>query len=131
MAFQPGRSGKILVNQYNVSAYFKDLEYALKADTGDTSTFGGSWHTHLNLLNGAQIKVSGPFDPTAAGYLTGILGGASKNFVYGPMGTTSGNPRRTGAVILSEYNEKQSVNGLVEVNATFTVTNTVTMDTYP
>lgn len=122
MAFQPGRSGKILVNQYNVSAYFRDLEYALKADTGDTSTFGGTWHTHLSLLKDGQVKLGGLFDPTTGGS-TDVLStafGASAARVYShfPMDDTIGNPARLVSARESEYTEKQAVAGLVELNAT-------------
>lgn len=118
----------------DLSTFIKDIDFPRKSDQADTTTFGATAHTKLNLLLDGSIKISGPWDPTAStgpdAVLSGILGGVGRNFVYGPAGSTTGNIRYTGSAICTDYNVKQSVTGLVEWSATLEISGPVTRDTF-
>jgi len=140
MAFQKGAQGQFTVQDSggtvrDLSAYLKDTSLDIKVDLGDTTTFGATARSKVALLRDGAFKIGGFWDPTAtsgpAVVLSGILGAAPRTFVYGPMGSTTGNLRRTGSVICSDYSEKQTVTGLIEFSATLECTGAVTFDTYP
>jgi hypothetical protein len=72
--------------------------------------------------------LSGSYDSTVNGYLTGILG-SEVDFEFYPIGTTSGYPKSSGKAILVSYDRNPDVAGAVTFTASFQVTGNVTEGT--
>src|SRR6185312_17017082 len=117
MAFGPGRNGIFSLDNgagspTDISAYLNKVDATFSVTAGDTTTFGASAETEIPVIkNGDKITFSGLLDPTPHTQLGTIYnngggqttGNTSLSFVYGPMGSTTGNPKFTGECFLTSY----------------------------
>jgi len=121
MAFQAGRQASILVDQYDLSAYFKDMSLDVKVDLGDTTTFGATARSKVALLRDGTVKLSGFWDPTAGSSVAvlsaALAASAASVCSYAPIGWAIGNLIRVLSARESDYSEKQVVTGLIEHSA--------------
>lgn len=67
MAFLHGKSTKVFINGYDLSAYFKGSTISGKADTAETTCYGGTAKAYIAGLKDATIKLEGLFEATANG----------------------------------------------------------------
>jgi hypothetical protein len=126
MSFRHGKSTKILVNEYDLSAYFRDASFASSVETAETTTYGaaGGAKTYVTGLNDATISMSGLFDGDAAAIdevLTGILGSSTDaNFtIAADGGMTLGARCVSGQAIETKYEVKAPVADVVTTSADF------------
>ena len=112
-----GRAAAIIVNTYDLSAFFKEAEVAAKSDQADTTTFGATAHTKLATLRDGQFKASGYFDQAtnaSDAVLAAALGGTGQGVTYAPAGLAVGNPVKLLSALTTDYAVKQAVTGIVE-----------------
>ena len=74
------------------------------------------------------MTISGSFDATVDGYLSGILG-VEGSFEFYPIGTTGGNPKASGEAIMTSYDRTPDIGGAVTFTAAFQVSGDVTEGT--
>ena len=113
----------------NISDTLTDVSFPQTIDTAETTAFGSSNKSYIVGLKDTTISVSGIWDATVDGYLSGTEP-ASRSFIFGPAGTTSGNVKYTGEAIMTNYSQSNPVGDVVTFTADFQVTGAVTRTTY-
>ena len=92
--FRHGRGTYVLIDQYNLTPYFREANKASTVDTAETSAFGTFDKTFVVGMREGRITVSGMFDGTTAAVdevLNTILGQeAAVNVTYAPEGLAEG-----------------------------------------
>ena len=126
MSFGPGKNGIFSLDNgagspTDISAYLTKVDFPFSVNLLDTTTFGASAETEIpGLKAGDKIALAGNLDPTVHTQLGTIYnngggltsGNGSLSFVYGPMGSTTGNPKFTGECFLSKYQPGATVKGI-------------------
>ena len=113
----------------NISDTLTDVSFPQTIDTAETTAFGSSNKSYIVGLKDTTISVSGIWDATVDGYISGTEP-ASRSFIYGPAGSTSGNVKYTGEAIMTNYSQSNPVGDVVTFTADFQVTGAVTRTTY-
>lgn len=113
----------------NISDTLTDVSFPQTIDTAETTAFGSSNKSYIVGLKDTTISVSGIWDATVDGYLSGTEP-ASRSFIFGPAGSTSGNVKYTGEAIMTNYSQSNPVGDVVSFTADFQVTGSVTRGTY-
>ena len=98
-------------------------------ETAETTAFGSSNKSYIVGLKDTTISVSGLWDATIDGYLSGTEP-ASRSFIYGPAGSTSGYVKYTGECIMTGYTQDNPVADVVTYSVDLQVTGAVTRGTY-
>ena len=113
----------------NISDTLTDVSFPQTIDTAETTAFGSSNKSYIVGLKDTTISVSGIWDATVDGYISGTEP-ASRSFIYGPAGSTGGNVKYTGEAIMTNYSQSNPVGDVVTFSADFQVTGAVTRGTY-
>ena len=124
-AFKIDDSGGTLRDISNV---LTDVAVSRTAEVAEVSAFSNSSKAYVAGLKDATITISGSFDATVDGYLSGILG-VEGSFEFYPIGTTGGNPKASGEAICTSYDRTPDVGGAVTFTAAFQVSGDVTEGT--
>jgi len=115
----------------DISDTLTDVSFPRSVDTAETSSFGDSAKTYIVGLSDATISVSGNFDATVDGYLSGVIGLATPlDFEYGPEGSTAPDVKYTGTCFLTSYEKSGAIGDVVTYSAEFQVTGAVTRGAY-
>ena len=112
----------------DISDVLTDVSISRTADVAEVSAFSNSSKAFVAGLKDATLTISGSFDATVDGYLSGILG-AEGTFEFYPIGTTGGNPKVSGECIMTSYDRTPDVGGSVSFTAAFQVSGDVTEGT--
>ena len=112
----------------DISDVLTDVSISRTADVAEVSAFSNSSKAYVAGLKDATLTVSGSFDATVDGYLSGILG-AEGSFEFYPIGTTGGNPKASGEAIMTSYDRTPDIGGAVTFTASFQVSGDVTEGT--
>ena len=112
----------------DISDVLTDVSISRTADVAEVSAFSNSSKAFVSGLKDATLTISGSFDATVDGYLSGILGVAG-SFEFYPIGTTGGNPKVSGECIMTAYDRTPDVGGAVSFTAAFQVSGDVTETT--
>ena len=113
----------------NISNTLTDVSFPQTIDTAETTAFGSSNKSYIVGLKDTTISVTGLWDATVDGYLSGTEP-ASRSFIFGPAGSTGGNVKYTGEAIMTNYSQGNRVGDVVTFTADFQVTGAVTRGTY-
>ena len=124
-AFKIDDSGGTLRDISNV---LTDVSISRTADVAEVSAFSNSSKAFVSGLKDATLTISGSFDATVDGYLSGILG-VEGSFEFYPIGTTGGNPKASGEAIMTSYDRTPDIGGAVTFTAAFQVSGNVTEGT--
>ena len=138
MAFRHGKSAVFKLDNSSatltdISVYLDDVSLPRSIETAETTTFGvsGGSKTYVTGLNDATISLSGKYDATVDALLAGVLGqDAALNWNYGPEGSTTGRIKFTGLAILTKYDVKSPVGGVVTFSADLQCTGAITRTTF-
>lgn len=112
----------------DISDVLTDVSISRTADVAEVSAFSNSSKAFVSGLKDATLTISGSFDTTVDGYLSGILG-AEGSFEFYPIGTTGGNPKASGEAIMTSYDRTPDIGGAVTFTAAFQVSGNVTEGT--
>ena len=112
----------------DISDVLTDVSISRTADVAEVSSFSNSSKAFVSGLTDATLTISGSFDATVDGYLSGILG-AEGSFEFYPIGTTGGNPKASGEAIMTSYDRTPDIGGAVTFTAAFQVSGDVTEGT--
>jgi len=112
----------------DISDVLTDVSISRTADVAEVSAFSNSSKAFVAGLKDATLTISGSFDATVDGYLSGILG-AEGSFEFYPIGTTGGNPKVTGEAIMTSYDRTPDIGGAVTFTASFQVSGNTTETT--
>ena len=128
--FKVDNSSAVLTD---ISAKVADVKLSRQADILDATTFQqGNAKVYAAGVLGGQIQITFNWDNTIDAHMTGVLGQDTPtlNFEYGPQGSTVGNTKYTGTVILIKYDPPATVNQVIKGQATFQLAGAVTRTTY-
>ena len=112
----------------DISDVLTDVSISRTADVAEVSAFCNSSKAFVAGLKDATLTISGSFDATVDGYLSGILG-VEGSFEFYPIGTTGGNPKASGEAIMTSYDRTPDIGGAVTFTAAFQVSGDVTEGT--
>ena len=113
----------------NISNTLTDVSFPQTIDTAETTAFGSSNKSYIVGLKAGSFSVSGIWDATVDGYLSGTEP-ASRSFIYGPAGSTGGNVKYTGEAIMTNYSVSNPVGDVVTYSLDLQITGAVTRGTY-
>tara|TARA_R100001510_G_scaffold57756_1_gene67478 strand:- start:3817 stop:4224 length:408 start_codon:yes stop_codon:yes gene_type:complete len=113
----------------NISDTLTDVSFPQTIDTAETTAFGSTNKSYIVGLKDTTISVSGIWDATLDGYISGTEP-ASRSFIYGPAGSTGGNVKYTGEAIMTNYSVSNPVGDVVTFSMDLQVTGAVTRGTY-
>ena len=105
------------------------VDFPETIDTAETTAFGATSKSYIVGLRDASISVSGLWDATIDGYIIGTEP-ATRSFIFGPAGSTSGYVKYTGECILTNYAISNPVGDVVTYSLALQVTGNVTRGTY-
>jgi predicted secreted protein len=114
----------------NISDTVTSVDFPDTIDTAETTAFGASAKSYIVGLSDATLSVSGIWDATVDGYISGGAEPASRSFVFGPAGSTAGNVKYTGEAIVTSYSISNPVGDVVTYSLDLQVTGAVTRTTY-
>lgn len=114
----------------NLSNVLTSVDFPETIDVAETTAFGSSAKSYIVGLKDATISVSGIWDATVDGYITGGAEPASRSFIYGPAGSTPTNVKYTGEAIVTNYSISNPVGDVVTFTLDLQVTGAVTRGTY-
>ena len=113
----------------DISNTLTSVDFPETIDTAETTAFGATSKSYIVGLRDATISVSGMFDATVDGYFIGTEP-ATRSFVFGPAGSTSGNVKYSGECILTSYSLSSPVADVDTYSADFQVPANVTRGTF-
>ena len=114
----------------NISDTLTSVDFPASIDTAETTAFGATAKSYIVGLEDTTISLSGIWDATVDGYITGGAEPASRTFVYGPAGSTVSNIKYTGEAIVTSYSISNPVGDVVTYSLDLQVTGAVTRTTY-
>lgn len=139
MAFVAGKNTKWLVEdptvERDLSAFLDNVSGAMGRALSEVSAFGDSGVKNIPSLQNSTFSVSGHYDPTATTGPNAVASAlltatATAGMKFGPDGSTTGKPRVTAEVWLTNYTITSAVADKVSFEAEFQVDGTVTFDTF-
>ena len=113
----------------SLSNVLTSVDFPETIDTAETTAFGATSKSYIVGLRDATISVSGLWDATVDGYIIGTEP-ATRTFIFGPAGNTSGYVKYTGECILTNYSVSNPVGDVVTFSLDLQVTGNVTRGTY-
>ena len=113
----------------DISNTLTSVDFPETIDTAETTAFGATSKSYIVGLRDATISVSGLWDATVDGYFIGTEP-ATRSFVFGPAGNTSGYVKYSGEAILTSYSVSSPVQDVDSYSADFQVTANVTRGTF-
>lgn len=144
MAFASGKASQFTIDNSSgtptdISAYCTSTDLDQQLAALDTTTYGatGSSKTYVSGLRDGKFSVNGNFDPTLDSLMNGTLAAnaagttlPTASVVYGPIGPTTGNPKYTCEVIVTDYKVASPVAGIVTWTATCQISGQLTRTVY-
>jgi len=114
MAFLHGKGTRLMVAQYDLSAYFTSADVDASTASHDVTTLSKNTVQRAAGLNDGKASLAGMFDATADALLASWLGSTSgEAFTVCPGGDSAGGPAQIGKVQHVSYKASQPVGGYV------------------
>ena len=113
----------------DISDTHTSVDFPETIDTAETTAFGSTSKSYIVGLRDATISVSGLWDATIDGYIIGTEP-ATRTFIFGPAGSTSGYVKYTGECILTNYSVSNPVGDVVTYSIDLQCTGGVTRTTF-
>lgn len=113
----------------DLSDVLVSVDFPEVVETGETTAFGATFKSYIVGLRDATISVSGLWDSTVDGYIIGTEP-ATRTFIFGPAGSTSGYVKYTGECILTNYSVSSPVGDVVTFSMDLQCTGGVTRTTF-
>ena len=113
----------------DISDVLVSVDFPEIVETGETTAFGATSKSYIVGLRDATISISGLWDATVDGYIIGTEP-ATRTFIFGPAGSTSGYVKYTGECILTNYSVSSPVGDVVTFSLDLQCTGGVTRTTF-
>lgn len=129
MAFVAGRRAKVLIGEFDLSAFLNNVSAARTADLADISCFGDADRDYLKTMQAATVTLSGFIDVAAGAtepVLSSFLTGSSSRAVSIFWDADAiGSPGICGAGWEGSYEDSSPVDGVQAIAANLTFTGQV------
>ena len=113
----------------DISDTLTSVDFPETISTGTTTAFGATSESYIVGIRDASISLSGLWDSTIDGYIIGTEP-ATRTFIFGPAGNTSGYVKYTGECILTNYSVSSPVGDVVTFSLDLQCTGGVTRATF-
>jgi len=113
----------------DISDTLTSVDFPETISTGTTTAFGATSESYIVGIRDASISLSGLWDSTIDGYIIGTEP-ATRTFIFGPAGSTSGYVKYTGECILTNYSVSSPVGDVVTFSLDLQCTGGVTRTTF-
>ena len=113
----------------DISDVLVSVDFPEIVETAETTAFGSTSKSYIVGLRDATISVSGIWDATVDGYIIGTEP-ATRTFIFGPAGSTSGYVKYTGECILTNYSVSSPGGDVVTFSLDLQCTGGVTRTTF-
>jgi|TARA_R110000751_G_scaffold68322_3_gene139134 hypothetical protein len=113
----------------DLSNTLTSVDFPETIDTAETTAFGATSKSYIVGLRDATISVSGLWDATVDAYFIGTEP-ATRTFIFGPAGSTSGYVKYTGECIMTNYSVSNPVGDVVTYSLDLQCTGGVTRTTF-
>lgn len=125
--FRHGKGTRVLLDQYDLSAYFKDASSSRIVETGETTGFGSQAKTYIIGLSDATVSLSGMFEATDTvgekgvdPVLTAALAQDAGDYLtHCPGGFAVGRTAQIGLVKETKYEVSAPVGDIVSISVEF------------
>ena len=115
----------------DISNVLDSVSFPESIETADTTAFGSTSKSYIVGLKDSTISISGKFDATVDGYLSGMLGYATlAAYVYGPAGNTAGYVKLSGSAIITSYSLSSPVGDVISFSCDLQNSGAVTRGTF-
>lgn len=123
--FTHGKKTRVLINDKEMSEFFKEYSAAFTMDTAETSSFGSEVKTFVQGMSSGTLSLSGMFDGTAGAVdaqLSGSIGASIETIaVIAPTGSFAvGASLVAGKAWTGSYQVSGSIGDIVGVSAEMT-----------
>lgn len=120
MAFNHGKSAKVLVGQYDQSAFFNNADLSWEVDTPESTVFGNDDRTYIAGLRNSTLSFSGFWSMTSSNAPDAVAPGqfgatAASVISYGPAGLAQGSVVYAGQARYTNYSIANPVDGIVGI----------------
>jgi len=115
-----GKSSRVYVDGYNLSAYLTNVSNPGNCDTAETTTFSSSDKTYVAGVSDGTLRAEGLFDSSTAGafrVLNAALGGADKLWCWMPEDSTGSGLAFGAKCIANAFEVTSPVAGVVAATA--------------
>lgn len=119
MTFRHGKNTKVLLNSFDLSAYFSESSVSQSVETGETTTFTSSAKTYLVGLTDSTMSLKGFFDGDVGAVdenIAAALATDSENITVAPEGLAAGSRVTTFTSILTSYEVTSPVADVVSIS---------------
>lgn len=115
----------------DISDACDSISFPQVIEPSETTAFGKSFKTYIVGLRDTTISISGKFDATYDGYISGVLGQATLlDYEYGPAGSTGGFIKYSGTCLVTSYSLQSTVADVVTFSLELQSSDTVTRATW-
>lgn len=133
MVFKSGKDVQVVIDEYNLTSFFRQVEIANEIEALDTTVFGKSVHTSIVGLKNGTMSFEGFYDKTATtgsdDILQSALAQASDPLVtVAPTNFTIGNRTWSAQMIETGYTLTSPVDGIVLIAATMQASADVSLE---
>jgi hypothetical protein len=121
---------------YDLSPVANSTDMPRTLATAETTHFGSLGKEFIVGITDGTLDVAGSFDATIDGKISAAMDAMSAGtipnipFEFGPAGSTTGNPKYTGNVIITSYAVSAPVAGVVTIKLSAQRTGVSTRGTY-
>ena len=127
MAQEHGKSGKVLIDQFNLSTFLNSMDINRDVDVPESTTFGNDDRTYIPGLRGGTAALAGFWDSTVTTGIDEVISAAlgsttQKVITLGPGGLANNiSYVSDGAYLLSAYHTSYSISAAVDGIVSLTV----------
>lgn len=119
-----------------LTTYVTDVESTWDQEVADTTTKGQTARTFVQGHTNMKLKIKGHFDNTVTSgpdvVLAGLVGDTGTcSFEWGPEGNTGADIKYSGECVILNYNISSPLADVVQFDAEFQVTGSVTRGVFP
>jgi len=116
--YRHGKNTVVLVDQYDLSSYYKESTTSRSVETAETTAFGNSAKTYITGLKDGTMNLSGMFDGSAGAvdeFMSTALAGADNNVTVQIEGNTAGTIAHMLAAQETSYEVSSPVGDVVAI----------------
>ena len=125
-----GTNGAISTNT-NFTTSTMSISTSFNAEEADATTFGDAYRDYEQTFKNATINVTYYYSATVFNQLAAIYNnGDSVTFELGPTGTTAGNQKTTGSMVITSLGSNIAVGDVEKFEVTFRVNGAVVFTTF-
>jgi hypothetical protein len=129
-SWKHGTNGAISTNtDFSTKTFSVSPDFS--AENVDQTTFQSTYRSKEQSFKNGTIQAVYKYDTTIYGQLAAIYnGGDTITFEFGPDGTTTGKPKVTGSMFITNFGTPVTVGDRIELSVSFETSGAITFTTF-